>query len=499
MADGSQVLREYLISLGFRINTNEAKKFDGVLVGITKQTTAAGAAVAGLAEAAIAMAKSYASSMEKLYFSSRRSGSTVKQIQALEYAGEQVGISADTMRGAIEGMAKALRGNPGLTGLLKQLGVKTEGRTSAQEMVDLVEALRRMPFFQAKQFASMFGMDEDTFQMFAQNLDKIRELAAERSKMDEQFGVDADENAKAMNELVNITRMWKAEFVSFEGLIAKVILNPLRESRGAIHELLADWSKIINGKSAQQVNEDLAVGMGFTTRDKVEAHGSGGIGQAWDAFKRRMIDKVYGPGAADRRLGRSQYAANDYSAEEMAGLNADFKQGGSGGTATAGGGSQSTREMFEALEAQYGLPRGLLDSLWDQESKRGTTMKSPTGVLGHFQITGPMRKAYGVTDPNNLSQEAVAAAEIMADNLKLHHGDLAKALAQYNGGSAAGRDLALGSDETKAYVPSVLRKIDQYNTITIHATDPRAVNGAVKEALDTSNGNLVREMRTVTQ
>lgn len=496
MADGSQVLREYLISLGFRINTNEAKKFDGVLVGITKQTTAAGAAVAGLAEAAVLMAKSYASSMEKLYFSSRRSGSTVKEIQALEYAGEQVGISADTMRGAIEGMAKALRGNPGLTGLLKQLGVKTEGRTSAQEMVDLVEALRRMPFFQAKQFASMFGMDEDTFQTFAQNLDKIRELAAERSKMDEQFGVDADENAKAMNELVNITREWKAELNSFEGLIAKMIVGPLREAKGVVHEVLADWNKLL--KSGSNPNELMAEAMGFNNgRGVVElsADSKARLGvkdDGWQTTLKRWrykaLTAMTRPGYAEAHGIQNPDANVGYSELD-----------GSGGAATAGGGSQSTKEMFEALERQYGLPRGLLDSLWDQESKRGTQMKSPTGVLGHFQITGPMRKAYGVTDPNNLSQEAVAAAEIMADNLKQHHGDLAKALAQYNGGSAAGRDLALGSDETKAYVPSVLRKVEQYNTITIHATDPRAVGGAVKEALDTSNGNLVREMRTVTQ
>ena len=88
----------------------------------------------------------------------------------------QVGGSGDSIRNALDGMARSLRSNPGIAGLIEQLGVKVTGRDTSDVMMDLVSNLKQMPFYMAKQYASMFGIDEDTLFQMMDGLDKIRSL-----------------------------------------------------------------------------------------------------------------------------------------------------------------------------------------------------------------------------------------------------------------------------------------------------------------------------------
>lgn len=100
--------------------------------------------------------------------------------------------------------------------------------------------------------------------------------------------------------------------------------------------------------------------------------------------------------------------------------------------------AQSTA-LFSRLESQYKLPSGLLDSVWATESSRGMKLVGPptkTGeqALGHFQFMKAARDQYGLTDPNDLTASAGAAAHMYSDLLKANGGDLDKALAAYNWG-----------------------------------------------------------------
>ena len=71
-----QILKEYLLSLGFKIDSTESKKFDTTIgkfdtnvFGLAKRAAAAALAVQ-------AMVAVFARSMEKLYYSSMRAEST---------------------------------------------------------------------------------------------------------------------------------------------------------------------------------------------------------------------------------------------------------------------------------------------------------------------------------------------------------------------------------------------------------------------------------------
>lgn len=74
------------------------------------------------------------------------------------------------------------------------------------------------------------------------------------------------------------------------------------------------------------------------------------------------------------------------------------------------------RDLFSRLEAKYGLPE-YLDGAWAIESGRGKNMRNrSTGAAGHFQFMPDTAKRYGLTNPNDLSSSAEAAARLAYDS-----------------------------------------------------------------------------------
>ena len=156
------------------------------------------------------------------------------------------------------------------------------------------------------------------------------------------------------------------------------------------------------------------------------------------------------------------------------------------GAAGAGGGSA---RLFASLEAQYGLPAGLLDSLWQQESGRGKKMRSPVGAKGHFQFMDATAKAYGLQNPDDLNESAGAAARMMSDLMRQYKGNLSDALTAYNGGGRAVDRFhrGVGSNETMRYAPSIIGRMGRagggsttdvkVGTINIHtqASDAKGI------------------------
>lgn len=110
-----------------------------------------------------------------------------------------------------------------------------------------------------------------------------------------------------------------------------------------------------------------------------------------------------------------------------------------------------------ALEKKYGLPAGLLDRIWSQESSRGTNMLSPAGAQGHFGFMPNTAKEYGLANPNDFDQSSDAAARKMRDLLKQYGGDLQMATAAYNFGQGNLSRTGLGGvpNETRNYVARV--------------------------------------------
>lgn len=123
----------------------------------------------------------------------------------------------------------------------------------------------------------------------------------------------------------------------------------------------------------------------------------------------------------------------------------------------------NAQALFGTLESRYGLPQGLLDSVWSAESSRGRNMTSSAGAQGHFQFMPGTAKQYGVADPNNLVQSATGAARMYSDLLKQTGGNLPAALAAYNWGIGNVQRKGLGNmpDETRNYIQKVTQGMGQ--------------------------------------
>ena len=104
MASSSDILREYLVALGWKIDEKGAKKFDRVIQGTEKAANALTKQLFAVGAATTAMVASFAYNMEKLYYASKRTKASVGNIQAL--SGED---------GRNVGDAQGLRAHAGAT------------------------------------------------------------------------------------------------------------------------------------------------------------------------------------------------------------------------------------------------------------------------------------------------------------------------------------------------------------------------------------------------
>jgi hypothetical protein len=170
---GTDVIREFLVSLGFKVDEKGFRDFTGGIGEATKGVVKLATAVEATAGAVVFGVAKFASNLEQLYFSSKRVGSSATNLKAFDLAAQNFGASAEEARSSVEGLAAALRDNPGNVGLLQGLGVHLH--RAKDGTVDAVDAMMQLSkkfssgqfagnqgYFAAKQFADQLGISELT-------------------------------------------------------------------------------------------------------------------------------------------------------------------------------------------------------------------------------------------------------------------------------------------------------------------------------------------------
>ncbi|NDU92757.1 MAG: lytic transglycosylase domain-containing protein, partial [Ferrovum sp.] len=156
--------------------------------------------------------------------------------------------------------------------------------------------------------------------------------------------------------------------------------------------------------------------------------------------------------------------------------------------------------LMATLEAERGLPSGLLDSVYAAESGRGKYLVSEAGALGPFQFYPTTAQEYGVTDPMNFGQSAVGAANFYADLMKHYHGDIKKSLAAYNWGYGnVDREIKKHGNEwetqapkeTRDYIDRVMAEMSRLHGDSISSND-------VKKHIDRGLSNMPRAGNGIT-
>lgn len=154
----------------------------------------------------------------------------------------------------------------------------------------------------------------------------------------------------------------------------------------------------------------------------------------------------------------------------------------------------NAQELMTEIELQYGLPSGLLDSVWKQESNRGQNMLSPAGARGHFQFMPKTAKEFGLKDPDDFAESADAAARKLQGLLKQYGGDLKMALAAYNWGQGnLGKyGVENAPKETRDYVKEIPKRMES-------ARDAKAPSSATPTAATSTTDVRIDQINIHTQ
>lgn len=204
----AETLKDFLISLGFKVDEAGAREFDAVVAGTTLKAIELGVKVEAAALSVVAFTAKIASGLDDLYWASQRTGATVEGIKQIGYAVSQVGGSVDGARGSLENLARFMRNNPGAEGFLNRLGVQT--RDASGNMRDMAtiftgvgQRLSNMPYYRANQYAQMLGLDENTLMAMRRG---IGQFSGEYTAMAKAIGYNADVAAVSSNKFMTSLR-----------------------------------------------------------------------------------------------------------------------------------------------------------------------------------------------------------------------------------------------------------------------------------------------------
>ena len=218
----SNILSEFLVSIGFRVERQDLLDFQSKMRGVTTQFAELGKVAAAAGAALAATITKTASEMEKLYFVSERTGGSIKDLISLKFAGGLFGI--ENITGAVENLSAALRSNPGLAMFFQQLGIK-ETSSGTQNLINLVTQLQKLGppgtigYAIASQIAGSFGISEGQLVMLEKFLPQIKDFIAQfqaalaRSGVNiEKLGKDSFQFMQDVGKLVASTAILAMQF-----------------------------------------------------------------------------------------------------------------------------------------------------------------------------------------------------------------------------------------------------------------------------------------------
>lgn len=234
----TETIKEFLIALGFKVNEGQIKKFEDIIGKAGTEVASFGLKVTGMAVAVDVAVTKVASHFEDLYYVAQRTGATVSSLQAFGYAATQIGLTAGGARGAVEGLASAMRANPGMGAMLNMLGVRTQGRDALAITSDLVNQLKRMPFFMAAQYGEMLGIDPQTLFMLEEGMPQLAQAMADHADRAKQAGVDESHLGQQSHDLLIAVRKLKDEFDILGERLAVDFIDPVTKGVTLLDEFI---------------------------------------------------------------------------------------------------------------------------------------------------------------------------------------------------------------------------------------------------------------------
>ena len=242
MSGNADTIKDFLVSLGFDIDQAGANKFEAVLKGVTANVLKVGAVVEGAALSIVGFTTQIANGLDKIYWASQRTGASVQGIKALGYAASQTGASAESAMSSLESLAGFMRSNPGAEGFLNQLGVQTRDasgkmRDTASIFTGVGQKLNNMPYYRAKQYAQMLGIDENTLMAMRRGMNGF---TADYQSMLQKTGFNADKAAVQSNKFMTSMRGLTSLFGIMRDKIGSNLAGGLAGSLDSLRRRILD-------------------------------------------------------------------------------------------------------------------------------------------------------------------------------------------------------------------------------------------------------------------
>lgn len=475
MATDSKILREYLLSLGFKVDEASNKKFDWTLGKLDLRVAGLGAGIWRVVKGTNEMVTQFARGMERMYYASMKADSSASNLAAIGYGAKQIGLSSDGMVDAISRVAMTLRMNPGMIGLAESFGVVVKGRDVSDVAKDLVREWSKMDFYVGARYAQMFGLSPEEFLLWSKQQEELKKADAERKAMAEAAGLDMDKAKAAGVEYARTLNKISEQFGILKDVLSLELLPYFREFTGLI-----DWTL---GHLAQLTGA-------WAKSEGVKEH----AGDTWWSKLKYLMSGDASKDALDLAKG----------------LNVGARK------ATGAVGSESLPQVVAraATSIDESLQR-LLPLVLKQESggrrygPNGGLLTSSKGAKGEMQVMDGtmMSPGYGVMGARDGSPEerARVGRDYLRAMLVKYGGDAQLALAAYNGGPAH-LDGVLASGGKRNMLPETydyVRKITG-QALTLNTTvnvngagDPKSTGAAVAKAVNDTNSALLRNLMTV--
>lgn len=403
------ILRSYLVGLGFKIDDQEWKRFDSYwkrisdrFVSLSAQATAASLEVAGAVS-------HIADQLTDLYYVSQRTSSSVGGIQAFTFGAKQIGLTAEQATSALEGLASAMRMQPGTKGVLASFGIDPNGKDRVETMMKLIDVLRRMPFYQGAAYAQMFGIDEQTFLMLSKNFDQMKSAMEARKQMAQAYGLDPQKLAEQSRQFHNDIEKIKERFEVLGMVLARDFL-PAMEYAVKLFDRVLNYLGPLDQKTHGWSTRIIAVATALLSVNRALAAGKWvlrllGLGRGAGA-----LGGAAGAGEGVTAAGGAAGAAEGAAAGAAGGLGVV-----TGGLIAAAAGLLAvvlSKDLANWVRTKLGIP----EHLGKAELKKALTWSQDTAQqVGSWVATGFNEKVKPMVHQAAIT--AVRAAGAVTDSL----------------------------------------------------------------------------------
>lgn len=233
MSGGGEVIKEFLVGLGFDIDEEGLSKFAGAVGSATVKVMALGVATVAAATAVFAGVKDIASEYDELDKLATRFRTTADAVDEFADMAGVLGLSKEQSIGSLKALDQAIADTAMGMGRAKmvfeELGIKVTDangkmKPTTEVMDDLALKLKDMERGRAIRVMERLGLDPALMKLFNADLAELRKELAE---IDKAAGFDLDE---AVAQSKDFTKSWKALTVEFNKV--KLVFEKLYESIG---------------------------------------------------------------------------------------------------------------------------------------------------------------------------------------------------------------------------------------------------------------------------